>query len=51
VWSGSSENSLVDLETFRKARVLKEAEERAVNDKNVEYILSYDVARAKSLAC
>jgi hypothetical protein len=50
VWSGSSENSLVDLETFRKARVLKEAEEKAVSDKNVEYVLSYDVARSEGNA-
>jgi hypothetical protein len=47
IWTGSSENSLVDLETFRKARVLKEAEEKAVSDKNIEYVLSYDVARAE----
>lgn len=47
VWSGSSENSLIDLEDFRKARVLKQAEERAVNDKNIEYVLSFDVARAE----
>jgi hypothetical protein len=47
IWTGSSENSLVDLETFRKARVLKEAEDKAVSDKNIEYVLSYDVARAE----
>lgn len=47
VWSGSSENSLVDLETFRKARVLKDAEEKAVPDKNIEYVLAYDVARSE----
>lgn len=47
VWSGSSENSLVDLETFRKSRVLKGAEEKAINDKNVEYVLAYDVARSE----
>lgn len=50
VWSGSSENSLVDLETFRKARVIKDAEEKAVNDKNIEYVLSYDVARSEGNA-
>lgn len=50
VWSGSSENSLVDLETFRKARVLDKAEEKAVKDKNVEYVLSYDVARSEGNA-
>lgn len=50
VWSGSSESSLVDLETFRKARILKEAEDKAVNDKQVEYVLSYDVARSEGNA-
>lgn len=50
IWTGSSENSLVDLETFRKARVLKYAEEKAVNDKNIEYVLSYDVARSEGNA-
>jgi Terminase-like family. len=50
VWSGSSENSLVDLETFRRARVLKEAEEKAVSDKNIEYVLAYDVARSEGSA-
>ncbi|ALA47835.1 putative protein YonF [Brevibacillus phage Sundance] len=49
-WSGSSENSLVDLETFRKARVIKNAEEKAVSDKNIEYVLSYDVARSEGNA-
>lgn len=46
IWSGSSENSLIDLETFRQARVIKNAEEKAVSDKKVEYVLSYDVARS-----
>jgi hypothetical protein len=50
VWSGSSENSLVDLETFRKSRVLKDAEEKAVSDKTVEYALAYDVARSEGNA-
>lgn len=50
IWSGSSENSLVDLETFRKARVIKIAEDKAVNDKTVEYVLSYDVARSEGNA-
>ncbi|MCY9545245.1 DNA-packaging protein, partial [Paenibacillus alvei] len=50
VWSGSSENSLVDLETFRKARVLNHAEEKAVSDKTVEYVLAYDVARSEGNA-
>lgn len=47
VWSGSSENSLIDLESFRKSRILKQAEEKAVADRNVEYVLSYDVARSE----
>jgi hypothetical protein len=47
VWSGSSEDSLVDLETFRQSRILKKAEEKAVSDKTVEYVLSYDVARSE----
>jgi hypothetical protein len=47
VWSGSSENSLIDLETFRKSRVIKDAEEKAVKDNNVEYVLAYDVARSE----
>lgn len=46
VWSGSSEDSLVDLETFRKSRVLVQAEDKAM-DKNAEYICSYDVARSE----
>lgn len=46
VWSGSSEDSLVDLETFRKSRVLTVAEDKAV-DKNAEYVLTYDVARSE----
>lgn len=50
IWSGSSENSLVDIETFRKSRVLKDAEEKAVNDKNVDYVLAYDVARSEGVA-
>lgn len=50
VWSGSSENSLVDLETFRKARVLAHAEEKAVSDKQIEYVLAYDVARSEGNA-
>lgn len=46
VWSGSSDKSLVDLETFREARILKVAEHKAVKDKNSEYVLAYDVARS-----
>lgn len=47
IWSGSSENSLIDLEKFRESRILKKAEDRAVADKNVEYVLTYDVARSE----
>lgn len=50
-WSGSSKNSLIDLESFRQSRVIKQAEDKAVNDRNIEYVLCYDVARAKILAC
>lgn len=48
VWSGSSEDSLVDLETFRKSRILDKAEEKAL-DKNAEYVLTYDVARSEGV--
>ena len=50
VWSGSSESSLVDLESFRKSRILKTAETKAVKDKDFEYILSFDVARSEGSA-
>src|SRR5690554_537134 len=46
-WSGSSKNSLIDLESFRQARVIKQAEDKAVNDRNIEYVLAYDVARSE----
>lgn len=46
IWTGSSENSLVSLEDLNKSRVLKKAEDKAV-DKNSLYILGYDVARAE----
>lgn len=47
VWTGSSENSLVQLDDLKQCRTLDKAEERAVKDKNCEYVLSYDVARAE----
>lgn len=50
IWSGSSEDSLIDLDAFRKARVIKDAEEKAISDKNVEYVLAYDVARSEGNA-
>lgn len=46
VWTGSSNDSLVPLEDLEKCRMLPEAEEKAT-DKDGEYILSYDVARAE----
>jgi len=46
-WSGSSKNSLIDLESFRQSRVIKQAEDKAVNDRNIEYVLAYDVARSE----
>lgn len=46
VWSGTSENSLVTLEDFRKCRTLTQAEMKAT-DKECIYILSYDVARSE----
>jgi hypothetical protein len=49
VWSGSSENSLVTLEDFKKCRTLTNAETKAT-DKNAEYILSYDVSRSEGSA-
>ena len=46
IWTGSSENSLVALSDLNKCRILPESEDRAV-DKDAEYVLSYDVARAE----
>lgn len=50
IWTGSSEDSFVDLEDLNKCRTLSKAEEKASNskkDKDAEYVLSYDVARVK----
>ncbi|ARF70807.1 DNA-packaging protein (plasmid) [Paenibacillus larvae subsp. pulvifaciens] len=47
VWTGTSDNSLVKIDDVNQIRVLKNAEEKYCNDKNVEYILSYDVARSE----
>lgn len=46
VWTGSSENSLVQLEDLERCRVLPRAEEKAVKGKH-EYIISVDVARSE----
>lgn len=47
VWTGTSDNSLVQLDDLLQARTLTRAEEKHCGDKNVDYILSYDVARAE----
>lgn len=49
IWTGSSENSLVALDDLNKCRILPESEDKAV-DKDAEYVLSYDVARAEGSA-
>lgn len=49
IWTGSSNDSLVALEDLNKCRILSEPEERAV-DKDAEYVLTYDVARAEGSA-
>lgn len=46
VWTGSSENSLIDLEKLQRCRTLKYAEDKAT-DKDAEYVIGYDVARAE----
>lgn len=47
LWTGSSDRSLVQLDDMNDCRVLDKAEHKAVNDKDVMYIGSYDVARAE----
>lgn len=49
VWTGSSKDSLVQLDDLNKCRVLTKAELKA-DDKTSEYVLSYDVARAEGSA-
>lgn len=44
-WTGSSDKSLVSLEALQKCRILDYVEEYAM-DKNAQYVLAYDVARA-----
>lgn len=45
-WSGSSDNSLVNLEDISNIRILENAEFKNM-DSNASYFLSYDVARAE----
>ncbi len=47
VWTGTSDNSLVQLDDLLESRVLTKAEDKASNEKGVEYVLAYDVARAE----
>jgi len=49
IWTGSNTDSLVQLEDLNKCRILTKPELKA-EDKNAEYILSYDVARAEGSA-
>src|SRR5690606_38230265 len=46
VWTGSSENALVQLKDLEKCRVLPQAEFSAVGKGDHRYIISVDVARA-----
>lgn len=46
IWTGSSDQSLVSLDSLNKCRILTQAEDKAI-DKEAEYVLSYDVARAE----
>lgn len=47
VWTGSSENSLVQLKDLEKCRVLPQAEFSAVGKGDHRYIISVDVARSE----
>ena len=48
VFTGSSEKSLVSVEDINKCRTIKIAEYRAdKKDKEAQYVLSYDIARAE----
>ena len=49
IWTGSSSDSLVSLDDLNKCRVLEVAETKAM-DKDAEYILAYDAARAEGAA-
>lgn len=46
VWTGTTDNSLVNLEDVVKCRILTKAEDKAV-DKDAQYILAYDVSRSE----
>lgn len=46
-WTGTSDNSLVQLDDLLEARVIKKAEHKASGEKDVEYVLAYDVSRAE----
>lgn len=46
IWTGSSADSLVSLDDLNKCRILDKPEEKAM-DKDAQYVLSYDVARAE----
>lgn len=46
IWTGSSTDSLVSLDDLNKCRVLPKAEDKAM-DKDAQYVLSYDIARAE----
>lgn len=46
IWTGSSEDSLVSLEDLRECRTITRAEHKAM-DKDADYVLAYDVARAE----
>lgn len=54
IFTGSSEGSLVSTEDLNKTRVLKEpifkAPKKDIENPNVHYVLSYDVARASGTA-
>jgi len=47
VWTGSSENSLVQLKDLEKCRVLTKAEFSAVKKGDHKYVISVDVARSE----
>jgi hypothetical protein len=49
IWTGSSDDSLVSIEDLKACRTLTKAEFKAEKekDKDVDYILSYDVARSE----
>lgn len=45
IYTGSNSDSLVSDEKLRKSRVVKYAEWKHCGDKNVDYVLAYDVSR------